>query len=259
MTDKTTLTVTNVARLAGVSVRTLHYYDKIGLLVADRSAKDYRLYSQSHMLRLQQILIERSMGRSLEDIRRSLDDPDFDQAANLKAQREHMVARLSQTHKMITAIDTVLAHYTEPEERKTPMDFKSLFDGFDPNEFEVEAKDRWGDTDAWAHSNKRTKGYEKADWEQVKQEQDSIWQACALAMGEGHNPQSDIAQSLVERHRRYIDRWFYPLTPKAHIVLADMWEGDDRFRTNIDGYAPGLTEWIANAIRAAAGEPKDAD
>jgi DNA-binding transcriptional MerR regulator len=101
MTKKRTLTVKDVSELTGVSVRTLHYYDEIGLLKTDRSRAGYRLYTDADLLRLQQILIGRSLGLALEDVRRTLDDPKFDAAQALRRQRELLLSRVYETHRVI--------------------------------------------------------------------------------------------------------------------------------------------------------------
>lgn len=253
MAQKKPYTVAEVARHAGVSVRTLQYYDEIGLLVAERSTKDYRLYGEEHLLRLQQILIERSHGRSLEDIRRSLDDPSFDHVASLKAQRRRLVERLSETHRAIASIDAALDHLNPMKRKDHDMDLKSLFDGFDPSEFEAEAEKRWGDTDAWSESSQRAKKYGETEWRRIKDEMNSIWSDAAEAMNAGEASDGDVARAIVERHRQHVERWFYPLSPTGHVNLADMWEADDRFKTNIDKFGAGLTPWIASAVRSAAG------
>ena len=250
---KKLLTVAEVGRSAGVSIRTLQYYDEIGLLIADRSAKDYRLYAEQHLLRLQQILIERSLGRSLEDIRRSLDDPDFDQVANLKNQRRQMVEKLSETHRIIASIDSALEQYNSQKKEDQEMDHESLFDGFNPDEFEAEAKSRWEKTEAWSESKRRTKQYGESEWQELKEELVMIWTDAAKAMDSGETSDSVAALTLVERHRQHIDRWFYQLTREAHVALADMWVTDTRFSKNIDKHGEGLTVWFANAVREAAG------
>src|SRR5690606_23922627 len=108
-----------VARLAGVSVRTLHHYDEIGLLVPSRrSDAGYRLYDEADLLRLQQILIGRELGLPLEQIRRSLDDPGFDLRDALKAQRAGLLSHVHETTRMLSAIDAALAHLDG--ERKGP-------------------------------------------------------------------------------------------------------------------------------------------
>lgn len=246
---KRTYTVKEAAEASGVTVRTLHHYDEIGLLKTDRSAAGYRLYGEAEMLRLQQILIGRALGLSLEDIRRALDDPKFDHAQALRRQRKALLARLSQTHAMIAAIDSALTHL---ETGQKTMDLKTLFDGFDPSAHEVEAKERWGETDAWKENAKRTRKYGEAEWRAIKAEADAIWSDAAAAMASGAASEGPLARALAERHRMHIDRWFYPCSPEMHGALADMWESDPRFAANIDRHGAGLTAWIAQAVRAAA-------
>lgn len=247
MPSKKAFKVKHVAQMTGVSVRTLHYYDEIGLLTPEnRTAAGYRLYGEEDLLRLQQILIGRSLGLSLEDVRRGLDDPGFDYAKALQRQRAELVERIGKTHDMIAAIDKTLDGLGESK-----LDFKQIFQGFDPEEFEEEAEERWGQTDAYAQSARRTKSYTEADWKEMKAELAAIWSDGALAMDNGLEPSSEAALSLVERHRAHICRWFYDLDSRGHVGLADMWEADDRFRANIDKYGEGLTDWFAAAVRAA--------
>ena len=242
--------VKDVALITGVSVRTLHYYDEINLLVpSDRTGAGYRLYDENDLLRLQQILIGRSIGLSLEEIRKSLDDPAFDVVESLRRQRGLLVDRLSETHKMIAAIDAALGGLTAPAGR---IDVKAIFDGFDPADYEEEVRERWGETEAYAESAKRTKAYTDADWKLIKAELDGVWTDAAKAMRAGTPPDARAALDIVERHRQHICRWFYDLSPAAHVGLAEMWESDDRFRSNIDKYGEGLTAWLVPAVRAAA-------
>lgn len=255
MSKRKTYTVKQVAQMARISVRTLHHYDEIGLLVPERSAKDYRLYTEQDLLRLQQILISREMSMSLEDIKHSLDDPAFDYADSLQRQRASLVARVSDTHRMIASIDAALATLTE-KDKAMSVDLKKIFDGFDPADYEEETKERWGDTGAYKESQRRTKNYGEAEWKAIKAELDGIWKDGAAAMAAGHDPHSAEALAIAERHRLHIDRWFYALDPNGHANLADMWEADERFAANIDQYAEGLTQWVSSAVRRAASNNK---
>ena len=134
MTRLRTYQVKDVARLAGVSVRTLHHYDSIGLLVPrTRTAAGYRLYTDSDLLRLQQILIGRELGLSLEEIRRSLDDPRFDQKVALLDQRNRLRDRARQAEAMIRAIDVALAALDGS--KKGEMKMEDLFEGFNPSQY----------------------------------------------------------------------------------------------------------------------------
>lgn len=249
MAVKKSYKVKDVALTTGVSVRTLHYYDEIGLLTpTDRTAAGYRLYTDDDLLRLQQILIGRSIGMPLEEIRRSLDDPTFDYERSLRKQRTVLAGRLTETHKMIAAIDETLDSLGDA---KKDIDFKAIFDGFDPVDYEQEVRERWGVSDAHAQSAARTKDYTEADWRAIKTELGEIWTDAAEAMQSGSAADSLVAQSIVERHRLHICRWFYDLSPEGHVHLANMWISDERFRKNIDKYGDGLTEWLVPAVRAA--------
>lgn len=243
--------VSEVAHIAGVSVRTLHHYDAIGLLVpAERTEAGYRVYGDDDLLRLQQILIGREQGLSLEAIRRSLDDPGFDQRRALLAQKRQLQDRARRTTAMIHAIDTALAVLAEGQGGS--MDMQQLFDGFDPTKHEAEAKERWGDTDAYRESANRTKRYGQTEWSQISDEHAAIYADAVAAQQAGTAPDSEVAMDVAERHRDSISRWFYPCSPTMHAGLADMWEADPRFAENIDRFGTGLTAFLAAAVRANA-------
>lgn len=132
------------------------------------------------------------------------------------------------------------------------MEMKALFDGFDPSTHDEEVRDRWGGTDAYRESQKRTKGYTAEDWKRQLAEQAAIYAALAAAMQAGAKPSDDRAMDIVERHRLSIDRWFYPCSLATHRGLADMYEHDARFAATIDQHGEGLTRFFAAAIRANA-------
>ncbi|MEM9494799.1 MAG: MerR family transcriptional regulator [Pseudomonadota bacterium] len=243
--------ISDVARMTGVSVRTLRYYDEIGLLTpAGRSSAGYRLYDDDDLLRMQQILIGRSLGLSLEEIGRGLDDPAFDMAESLQRQRRLLTYRLNETHKMIASIDAALEKISERTRKE--MDMTTLFDGFDPASFDKEAKEKWGETAAYRESARRTKTYGEDQWRAIKAEGAQIWADAAAAMQAGEPHHSGAASEIVERHRSHICRWFYDLTPEAHGQLAALWRADPRFAETIEGYGAGLTEWLAKAVDATA-------
>lgn len=243
-----------LAKLSGVSVRTLHHYDAIGLLVPKRrSGAGYRLYDESDVLRLQQILIQRELGLPLERIKAVLDDPNFDRRAALEEQRRLLAERAEQTHTMLRAVEHALA-VIDGKEKGTDMDLKTLFDGFDPAKYEDEARQRWGHTEAYRVSQERARGYTAADWQRLKEEQAQIYRDAHALAKQGVRPDSKEAQAVAERHRQSIDRWFYPCSRQMHRNLADLYENDARFAENIDRYGEGLTKFLVAAIRAGAGE-----
>ncbi|NUP13005.1 MAG: MerR family transcriptional regulator [Polyangiaceae bacterium] len=257
MQPRRTYRVKDVARMTGVSVRALHHYDEIRLLVpSDRSRAGYRLYTDEDLLRLQQILIGRELGLSLEAIRRSLDDPAFDRAGALRAQREALLERARATAEMIRAVDRALAIVETSPSRQSneggTMDMKEIFEGFDPGKYEEEAKARWGNTDAYRISKERAKSYGPEQYAEIRDEQTAIYRDAASAMNAGAKPDDDAAMDIAERHRSSIDRWFYPCSYRMHVGLADLYETDTRFADNIDKHGAGLTAFLSSAIRANA-------
>lgn len=250
MADRTRyLTVSQMARHSGVSIRALHHYDDIGLLVADRSTSGYRLYGPNHVTRLQDILLRRSMGRSLEDIRAELDDPSYDLVTSLRKHRENLTQTLRETKAMIRGIDTTLSALTSSTEDIMTRD--TLFDGFDPSQFEEEARTRWGDTDTWKQARRNTAVYGEAEWKAIKAESDAIFANAAQAAASGTAPDSDLGAELIDRHRAHLERWFYEVSPALHLGLAEMWQADPRFRDTMDSFGPGTTDWLSKAIRCA--------
>jgi DNA-binding transcriptional MerR regulator len=245
--------VKDVSRITGVSIRTLHHYDEIKLLVPKtRTRAGYRLYNDDDLFRLQQILIGRELGLSLEEIRRSLEDPRFDRKKALLAQRDQLKKRASHTAAMIQAVDAALAAL-DTRRKGEDMDLKQIFDGFDPAQYEDEARQQWGKTDAYRESRKRTKRYTADDWKAIKAEQAAIYSDAAAAFKAGKKPSGPSVMDIAERHRLSIDRWFYPCSPAMHRGLASLYETDTRFAENIDKNCEGLTPFFVAAIRANAG------
>ncbi len=256
MKQRRTYQVKEAAEIAGISVRTLHHYDEIGLLVPkQRTLAGYRLYDADDLLRLQQILIGRELGLPLEEIRRSLDDPHFDRRRALLAQRELLRQRAQQTEAMIRAINRALAVIDGQDatngEREI-VDMKEIFEGFDPAEYQEEVEQRWGHTDAYRESAKRTERYSAEDWKRYAAEQGAVYADAAAAMTAGKQPSGPEAMDIAERHRLLIDRWFYPCSSAMHEGLAALYENDPRFLANIDKHGEGLTAFLVQAIRANA-------
>ena len=249
MPSRRTFQVKEIAELTGLTVRALHHYDSIGLLVpSTRSAAGYRFYGEDDLLRLQQILIGRELGLSLEDIRRSLDDPRFDRRQALLAQRAELAARAGRAADMIRAIDAALT--VMENTAMSQVDMKKIFDGFDPDRYADEVEQRWGHTDAYEISAQRWKSYTEADWRKFKDEQAAIYADALAALTDGVRPDEPRALDVAERHRLSIDRWFYPCSAQMHCGLADLWEGDRRFADSIDKHGAGLTQYLAAAVRA---------
>ncbi|NMO18029.1 MerR family transcriptional regulator [Pyxidicoccus fallax] len=246
------LTVSQVARLAKVSVRALHHYDEIGLLrPSERSEAGYRLYTQADLQRLQQVLFFRELGFPLEEIRRILGDPSFDLRSALLMQRQLLSERSARLDALLGAVDAAL----DALEKGTSMDQEKMFEAFgdfDPTKYEAEVKERWGDTEAYKESARRTARYTKQDWQRMKAELDRIQKELAELLGAGRAPTEAAAMDLAEAWRQHISQWFYPCSYVMHRGLAEMYVGDSRFTESIDRVRPGLARFTRDAIIANA-------
>lgn len=245
------LTVGAVADLVGVSVRTLHHWDRIGLVPpSGRTWSDYRVYSDDDVARIHRVLVYRELGFPLAEIRALLDDPTVDEDAHLSRQRELLLDRISHLQEMVSAVDrlkearTVNAPLT-PEERA------EIF-GTDWNEdWQAEAEERWGDSPQWAQSQQRSAKLSKEDWRRVKAEGDALNADLAAAKRAGVAPGSDEANALAERHRASISQ-FYDCTHSMQVLLAGMYVQDERFTATYDSVEPGLAVWLREVIDASA-------
>lgn len=245
-------TVGKVARLTGVTVRTLHHYHTIGLLEpGERSAAGYRLYATEDLTRLQQILLYRELGVPLHEIAQLLDDPGFDREDALRRQRASLGARVERLQRMIAAVDRTLVTL-EKGEQMTADDIPAAFDGFDPNEDREEAERRWGHSAAYQESVRRISRYGREGCEEMQAEAASINSRFFDLMSNGADAQSAAAMEAAESHRRHITEWFYECTPQTHAGLGEMYLADERFRNKIDESGDGLAAFMAAAIAANA-------
>ncbi len=247
-------TVGELARLTGVTVRALHHYDEIGLVrPSGRTASGYRLYDDADVLRLHQVLLFRELGLPLDEIAAAIDEA-ATQEELLRRHREVLVTRRARLDAMLSALDARLA-VLEKGTTMSPEEVKSLFDGFDPSQYEEEAKQRWGHTDAYKESARRTKQYGKEDWDRYKREAQAIGERIVERMRAGAPPADEALQAAVEDHRLLIDRWFYPCSVEMHKRLGEMYVNDPRFTANLDKIAPGYARYLSDAIAASRERP----
>jgi len=244
-------TVGELSKLTGVTVRTLHHYDEIGLVrPSARTAAGYRLYADDDVLRLQQVLLFRELGLPLPEIAAVLDDPQYRRDDVLRRHREVLVSKRTRLDAMVAALDAALAQQEKGLAMK-PEDVKSLFDGFDPAQYEAEAEERWGNTDAYKESQKRVKRYGKPEWDAIKAEGDAIYRKLADLMAAGTPATDPVVQAAAEEHREHISRWFYPCSKEIHRGLGEMYIADPRFTANLDRYAPGFAQFLRDAFAAS--------
>jgi MerR family transcriptional regulator, thiopeptide resistance regulator len=244
-------TVGEVARLAGVTVRTLHHYDEIGLVRASgRSPGGYRLYDQHDLERLQTVRFYRELGFGLDAIRAAVDDPGFDRGDALRQQRALLVGEHRRLRRLVDAIDAAI----DAHEGDRTMTDEELFEVFgdEQRELQAEAEERWGDTDAWEQSRRRTRDYSKADWEEVKAESEAIMARIVEVYRAGQPADSIDAMDAVEAHREQISRRFYDCSHEMQVGLGEMYVQDPRFTATYEDLAPGLAVWVRDAIRANA-------
>lgn len=250
MKTESPLTVGALARLAGVTVRTLHHYDEIGLVSpAEHTDAGYRLYRRAEIERLQEVLFFRELGFGLAEIRRIIGDPEYRRDQALARHREMLLARADRLLGMVDLIDKVIDSYEKGTEMSTE-EMLEVFEGFDPADFEAEAEERWGGTGAYEESSRRTRNYTKEDWELLKTEARAIDERLLALMAGGIEADSIEAMDLAESHRAHISKWFYECTPEIHAGLGKMYVSDHRFTANIDKTAEGLAEYLSEAIAA---------
>ncbi len=246
------LTIGRVAALTGLTVRALHHYDDIGLVSPSmRSAAGYRLYTDDDLRRLQQVLLFRELGLTLEIVRGLIDAPPERRRAALVEQRAALHSRLRHGESVLKAVDATL----QTLDGDTIMQTEHLFDGFDTfhnGEYAEEARQRWGDGDAWKTSQARARGYSKDDWARIQAEADAITHTFIEAMQRGEAADSETAMALAESHREHIDRHHYPCDHPMHANVAAMYTADPRFQAHYDRQADGLAAYIEAAVRANA-------
>jgi len=250
--NTTRYTVSQVARLAHVTVRTLHHYDAIGLLVpSERTRKGYRHYDENDLQRLHQILVFRELGFSLEGIQQILDATAFERGEALRAQRELLKESLKKTEAVIRAVDAAL----DALRGGRKMDSKKMFEGFedfDHAQHEDEVRERWGKTDAYKESMRRTRSYSKDDWARIKAEGRDVEERLVELFRAGIQSDAVEVMDAVEAHRLHIDRWFYPVSHAMHVGLGQMYLSDPRFTAHYEDQAEGLAAFVAAAIEANA-------
>ena len=244
--------VGQVASLSGVTIRTLHHYDEIGLLSpGGRSTAGYRIYEASDLERLQQILFYRELGFTLKEISTIVDDPRTDAVGHLRRQRGLLTERIKRLSAMVDAIDYEMEAKTL-DIRLTPEERFEVFGEFRPEDYAEEAEQRWGETESYKESQRRVASYKKEDWQRLKAEEEEVRARLAADFAAGLAPDSEEAMAAAEAHRQHISRWFYECTYEIHRGLTDMYLSDERFRSNYDATAPGLARYIREAAHANA-------
>lgn len=249
------LTVSEVARASGVSVRTLHHYDELGLLKpACVGANGYRYYGKDELLRLQQILFHRELGFRLEAIARVLDAPGFDRVAALKAHRVRLEAEAARYRRLLKTIDQTLAAL----EGETTMDETKMYDGFDPAKQakrEQELVDLFGEEvrPAIEAARQRLEKTTQAEFDRRQTEFAEIESRMAEALKTGVPADSADVQALTRRLYDWVGVWRGgPLGKGDFVGLAGFYVDHPEFRERYESRAPGLSEYLAAAMKVFA-------
>lgn len=243
--------VKDVADIAGVTVRTLHYYDKIGLLTPKKAAAtNYRLYSDGDLVKLQQILFFKELDFPLKKIKEVLDNPRFDRKKALHAHKRLLLEKKERLERIIRSVDTTL----KAMEGEMKMANKEMFEPFDMKKIEAhqkkyaaEAKEKYGHTEAYAESMKKTATYKEEDWRRIHEQQEALYRRLVALMNKGI--ESPDVQKVAGDMRRFITENFYECTPDIFRGLGQLYVSDPRFTKNIDRYRPGLAQFLSDAIR----------
>jgi DNA-binding transcriptional MerR regulator len=246
MSPESNYTVRQLARAAGVSARTLHYYDEIGLLSPSRNPHNgYRLYDRPAMLRLQQILFLRELGLSLEEIQLVIDRPDFDLLSTLEGHRLALLARKERLAQLVNTVERTILHLRG----KIDMESKELFEGFSEEkqkEYEDEIRRRYGDSEQLRESRKRWGGYSADEKRRIMEEGKTVYLDMVAAMPSG--PTSAQAQAIVARWEQHL-RYFYEPNTEILLGLADMYNDEPEFASFFQRIHPELNSFMRQAIQ----------
>jgi DNA-binding transcriptional MerR regulator len=239
------LSASQLAEIAGVSVRTLHYYDSIGLLKpAERTDANYRYYGEKEFLRLQQILLYRELDFTLEQVAEILDDSDFNLLSALQAHKTELQKRMRRVGELVITVENTIQQL---KERSKKMDYNEMYKGFDPEKakaYEKEAREKYGD-EAVDNSHNKIKAMNKGEFEDLNKERDNINKELAQLMH--MNVDDKAIQRIVQRHFDLTSK-FMELSLDRYRGLAKMYVDDERFKEHYDKVKPGLAEFLRDAV-----------
>lgn len=241
------LHVREFAKLTGVSVRTLHFYDEIGLLKPSSvdEQNGYRFYDECSLTRMQEILFYRELDFPLKEIRMILSSPDYDKQNALKEQKRLLTLKKERLERLISALDGAM---------KGEIVNMNVFDNSEfeakREEYAKEAKEKWGDTAAYEESAEKTADYSADKWEQVNSVMNDRIAEFADCKRKGFAPDSKQAQALAKNWQDFITENYYTCTKEILASLGEMYVADQRFLKNIDRHGDGTARFMSDAIKA---------
>lgn len=236
-------TINQVANLAGITVRTLHYYDKIDLLKPTYIAKNnYRIYDEFCLKRLQEILFFKELQVPLKEIKQILDDKSYDKEKILANHKKLLTMKRNRLNELIKLIDKILGDDTVSLKE---FDMKNIKE--ETKKYAKEAKEKWGDTNAYKQSRNKTSKYTTKDWEKMNNESTKIYMDFIDCMNQ--NTDCKSAESLVREWKNHITKYYYDCTNEILQGLGDMYVADIRFKNNINKHGEGLAEFMSESIK----------
>ncbi|WP_010233119.1 MerR family transcriptional regulator [Clostridium arbusti] len=251
-------TVQKLGKIAGVSTRTLRYYDEIGILKPARiNSSGYRIYGKEEVDRLQQILFYRELGVNLSDVKNIVTSPSFDANRALREHREKLLAKREQLDLLIANIDKTIA----VSEEGIKMTDKEKFEGFkekmierNEKKYGKEIREKYGDKKV-DESNIAFKNMTKEQYDEFQKLGDSIIKNLKEAFATG-DPAGELAQKTAELHRKWLTYAWGSYNKEAHSGLAQMYVNDKRFTAYYDKEQPGAAEFLRDAILIYTGTKK---
>lgn len=237
-------TVKELARLAGITARTLHYYDEIGLLKPSHVGDNgYRYYEEESVLRMQQILLYRQMEMPLEDIKKLMGRRDFDVLSALESHKKEMLKKIEQTQTLVVTVENTILYM----KGKNEMSTNQLFNGFTEAEQEKYAKEaeQMYDPETVRASNKKWKATPEVDKKRILEEGKRVYLDLIAAIPAG--AASKATQACIERWRRNIEHFWTPNVDQL-VELSEFYNNDPRFKTNFDKMDPRLAEFFKEAV-----------
>ncbi len=248
-------TVQKLGRMAGVSTRTLRYYDEIGILKPARiNSSGYRIYGKAEVDRLQLILFYRELDMGLDDIAKILSSPSFNSVMALEEHRGKLLARKRQLERLIANIDRTIASH----EGRVIMADKEKFEGFkkkliEDNEknYGEEIRAKYGDEQI-DKSNRKVMGMTEEQYAQTEKLSAELMETLDAACKTG-DPAGELAQKAADLHRRWLCYFWDSYTKEAHAGVAQMYVYDERFKAHYDSVCPGTAEFLRDAILVYTG------
>ncbi|MFN2195450.1 MAG: MerR family transcriptional regulator [Anaerolineales bacterium] len=237
-------TIKEIADLAGVTTRTLRYYDQIGLLSpADIGENGYRYYDQGNLLQLQQILFFRELDVPLKEIQHFVSRPDF----NLLSALEQHQAALQRRAKRLDQLLATVTRTIKTIKGEASMTAKEYFEGFDETRYEDEVRERWGDTPQYAESQKKWASYSKEQKEAIKAEGGRLTRQM-VGQSPDTSPDDPQVQAAIGEYYAYLNQYFYTCDVEFLRSLSDMWVADPRFAANYERVRAGGAEFVRQAV-----------